>query len=244
MRDIAQILDEYIADGQPRMAQVIRSVLIDVFKEAQHAGEVPPGYNPALATKQPRRRITRQRLNLEEWQKIFVIADSNHKYMGNAMLLALLTAQRLGDISEMKFTDIWDDHLHVIQEKTGSKLAIPLSLRLDCIGWSLRDVVARCRDYAVSPYLVHFFRATSQSARGAQVRSNTLTTNFSKARDKAEIPLEEGKTPSTFHEQRSLAERLYEAQGVNTKELLGHKSQRQTDSYHDDRGKDWITVAI
>lgn len=25
------------------MAQVIRSVLIDVFKEAQHAGEVPPG---------------------------------------------------------------------------------------------------------------------------------------------------------------------------------------------------------
>lgn len=244
VRDIAQILDEYIVDGQPRMAQVIRSVLIDVFKEAQHAGEVPPGYNPALATKQPRRRITRQRLNLEEWQKIFAIADSNHKYMGNAMLLALLTAQRLGDISEMKFTDIWDDHLHVIQEKTGSKLAIPLSLRLDCIGWSLRDVVARCRDYAVSPYLVHFFRATSQSARGAQVRSNTLTTNFSKARDKAEIPLEEGKTPSTFHEQRSLAERLYEVQGVNTKELLGHKSQRQTDSYHDDRGKDWITVAI
>lgn len=56
--------------------------------------------------------------------------------------------------------------------------------------------------------------------------------------------LEEGKTPSTFHEQRSLAERLYEVQGVNTKELLGHKSQRQTDSYHDDRGKDWITVAI
>ncbi len=32
--------------------------------------------------------------------------------------------------------------------------------------------------------------------------------------------LEEGKTPSTFHEQRSLAERLYEVQGINTKELL------------------------
>ena len=67
VRDVAQILDEYLAEGQPRMAQVIRSVLIDVFKEAQHAGEVPPGYNPALATKQPRRKITRQRLTLEEW---------------------------------------------------------------------------------------------------------------------------------------------------------------------------------
>jgi integrase len=98
------------------MAQVIRSVLIDVFKEAQHYGEVPPGYNPALATKQPRRRITRQRLNLDEWQKIFDIADANHQYMGNAMLLARYWAAP-GDISNMKFSDIWDDHLHVIQEK-------------------------------------------------------------------------------------------------------------------------------
>ena len=140
VRDIAQLLDEYITAGQPRMAQVVRSVLIDVFKEAQHYGEVPPGYNPALATKQPRRKITRQRLSLEEWQKIFDIADAHHR-----------------DISRMKFSDIWNDHLHVIQEKTGSKIAIPLSLRLNAINWSLRDVVARCRDYAVSPYLVHFF---------------------------------------------------------------------------------------
>ncbi|MDR8320105.1 integrase, partial [Acinetobacter baumannii] len=28
VRDVAQILDEYLAEGQPRMAQVIRSVLI------------------------------------------------------------------------------------------------------------------------------------------------------------------------------------------------------------------------
>lgn len=224
------------------MAQVIRSVLIDVFKEAQHYGEVPPGYNPALATKQPRRKITRQRLSLEEWKKIFEIADANHRYMGNAMLLALITGQRLGDISKMKFSDVWDDHLHVIQEKTGSKIALPLSLRLDAIDCSLRDVVARCRDYAVSQYMIHFFRSTSQSERGAQVQSNTITTNFSKARDKAKIDWGEG-TPATFHEQHSLAERLYEVQGVDTQKLLGHKSPNQTARYLDDRGKDWSYVA-
>lgn len=49
--------------------------------------------------------------------------------------------------------------------------------------------------------------------RGAQVKSNTLTMNFSKARDKAEINWGDG-TPATFHEQRSLAEHLYEAQGL------------------------------
>ncbi|CBA30042.1 phage integrase Arm DNA-binding domain-containing protein [Cronobacter turicensis] len=243
VRDIAQILDDYIAAGQPRMAQVIRSVLIDIFKEAQHFGEVPPGYNPALATKQPRRRINRQRLSLEEWQKIFDIADATHRYMGNAMLLALVTGQRLGDISNMKFADIWDDHLHVVQEKTGSKLAIPLSLRLDAIGWNLRDVIARCRDYAVSPFLIHFFRATSMAERGAQVKSNTITMNFSKARDKAEIHWGDG-TPATFHEQRSLAERLYGDQGVDTQRLLGHKSPQQTARYHDNRGKDWNYIAL
>ncbi len=241
VRDVAQILDEYLAEGQPRMAQVIRSVLIDVFKEAQHAGEVPPGYNPALATKQPRRKVTRQRLTLEEWQKIFDIADENHKYMGNAMLLAIVTGQRLGDISRMKFSDIWDDHLHVEQEKTGSKIAIPLALRCNAINWSLRDVISRCRDYAVSPFLVHFFRTTSQAERGAQVKARTLTMNFSKARDRANIEWGEG-TLATFHEQRSLSERLYKAQGINTKDLLGHKTQQQTDLYHDDRGKNWIKV--
>lgn len=243
VRDIAEILDAYISDGQPRMAQVIRSVLIDVFKEAQHYGEVPPGYNPALATKQPRRRITRQRLNLEEWQKIFDIADANHKYMGNAMLLALVTGQRLGDISNMKFSDIWDDHLHIVQEKTGSKIAIPLSLRMHAINWSLRDVIARCRDYAISPYLVHFFRSTSQAERGAQIKANTLTMNFSKARNKADLNWGSG-TPATFHEQRSLSERLYKDQGIDTQKLLGHKSIQQTVKYHDDRGKDWTTIAL
>ncbi len=28
------------------MAQVVRMGIIDVFKEAQHAGQVPPGYKP------------------------------------------------------------------------------------------------------------------------------------------------------------------------------------------------------
>ncbi len=241
--EIAEIIDDVKSQGHSRMAQVVRMVLIDVFKEAQHAGHVPPGYNPAAATKQPRLRVKRQRLSLEEWQKIFEIADARHRYMGNAMLLAIVAGQRLGDISRMKFSDIWDDHLHVVQEKTGTKIAIPLALRCDAIGWSLKEVVARCRDYAVSPWLVHFFRSTSQAERGAQVKARTLTLNFSMARDAAKIDWGDG-TPATFHEQRSLAERLYEKQGVDTQKLLGHKSVQQTAKYHDDRGKGWMVIAV
>lgn len=67
--------------------------------------------------------------------------------------------------------------------------------------------------------------------------------NFSKARDKAEINWGDG-SPATFHEQRSLAERLYEAQGIDTLKLLGHKSPNQAARYHDDRGKEWTTIVV
>ncbi|MCK6928901.1 phage integrase Arm DNA-binding domain-containing protein [Enterobacter roggenkampii] len=241
--DIAEITDAIKNDGFSRMAQVVRIVLVDVFKEAQHAGYVPPGYNPAMATKQPRHKVTRQRLSLEEWMLIYEAAETMQPYLQCGMLLALVTGQRLGDICRMKFSDIWDDMLHIEQEKTGSRLAIPLDLKCDALGLTLRDVVSKCRDAVISKYLVHFRHSTSQATRGDSVSSSSLTTSFKKARNKCGIEWEKGTAP-TFHEQRSLSERLYEAQGVDTQKLLGHKSPQQTAKYHDDRGKDWTVIAV
>ncbi|OBS89189.1 integrase [Enterobacter roggenkampii] len=241
--DIAEITDAIKNGGFSRMAQVVRIVLVDVFKEAQHAGYVPPGYNPAMATKQPRHKVTRQRLSLEEWKSIYEAAETMQPYLQCGMLLALVTGQRLGDICRMKFSDIWDDMLHIEQEKTGSRLAIPLALKCDALGLTLRDVVSKCRDAVISKYLVHFRHSTSQATRGDSVSSSSLTTSFKKARNKCGIEWEKGTAP-TFHEQRSLSERLYEAQGVDTQKLLGHKSPQQTAKYHDDRGKDWTVIAV
>ncbi len=39
--EIAEVVDAVKAQGYNRMAQVVRTTLIDVFKEAQHAGHVP-----------------------------------------------------------------------------------------------------------------------------------------------------------------------------------------------------------
>lgn len=241
--EIAEVVDAVKALGHNRMAQVVRTTLIDVFKEAQHAGHVPPGYNPAQATRQPRNRVIRERLSLEEWKDIYAAAEHHPPYLQCAMLLAVVTGQRIGDISRMKFSDIWDDMLHVEHEKTGAKVALPLSLRCDALNISLREVVAKCRDAVVSKYLVHFRHSTSQATRGDRVSANSITTTFKKARNRTGITWPEGKAP-TFHEQRSLSERLYEAQGVDTQKLLGHKSPQQTAKYHDDRGKDWTVVAV
>ncbi|PWW09910.1 phage integrase Arm DNA-binding domain-containing protein [Mangrovibacter plantisponsor] len=243
VRDIADLLDEYRQREQHRMAQIVRMVLIDVYKEAQHAGEVPPGYNPAQATKQPRNKVQRERLNIEEWKVIFETANGMPRYIQNTMLIALVTGQRLGDIARMKFSDIWDGYLHIEQSKTGTKLAIPLSLKCEAIDTTLEQVIVRCRDKILSPHIIHHHHTTSQAKRGGAVSEKTITSGFSNARDKSGLQWKNG-TPPTFHEQRSLAERLYRDQGINTQHLLGHKNQAQTDKYHDDRGKNWLVVAV
>ncbi|EAT1194174.1 integrase [Salmonella enterica] len=241
--EVAEVVDAVKALGHNRMAQVVRTTLIDVFKEAQHAGHVPPGYNPAQATRQPRNRVIRERLSLDEWKEIYTAAEQHPPYLQCAMLLAVVTGQRIGDISRMKFSDIWDDMLHVEHEKTGAKVALPLSLRCEALNISLREVVAKCRDAVVSKYLVHFRHSTSQATRGDRVSANSITTTFKKARNRTGLSWPDREAP-TFHEQRSLSERLYEAQGIDTQKLLGHKSPQQTAKYHDDRGKDWTVVAV
>lgn len=243
VRDVAQLIEDYKERGQNRMAQIVRMLLIDVYKEAQHAGEVPPGYNPASATKQPRSRIQRERLSLEEWQEIFRAAENMPNYIQNSMLLAVVTGQRLGDIAKMRFNDIWDGHLHIHQMKTGTKLAIPLSLRCEALNMTLEEVITRCRDRIVSKFVIHHHHTTAQAVRGGPVMGNTITGGFKQARNKTNLKWNNG-TPPTFHEQRSLAERLYREQGLNTQQLLGHKNQVQTDKYNDDRGKEWTVVAV
>lgn len=242
-KDIAAIIEQYKERGQRRMAQVVRMVLVDVYKEAQHAGEVEPGYNPALATRKPINKVQRERFDIEEWRVIFQEAEKSQRYVQNSMLLSVVTGQRLGDISRMKFSDIWDDDLHIEQEKTGMKLAIPLSLRCNELDISLREVIARCRDMIISPYLLHIHHTTGIAKRGGRVSAASITASFSNMRDRSGLKWTEG-TPPTFHEQRSLSERLYRAQGIDTQKLLGHKNQMMTDRYNDDRGKDWVVLAI
>jgi len=36
----------------------------------------------------------------------------------------------------------------------------------------------------------------------------------------------------------------FRLKGIDDKRLLGHKNQVQTDKYNDDRGKEWLIVAI
>jgi integrase len=239
VKDFAVLLDEYLDAGHASSALCNRVVWVDIFTEAQHAGEVPPGWNPPAATKKPSVKITRARLSLDEWKKILAQIPED-RYSHKAMLLALVTGQRREDIANMKFSDIKDGYLHIEQSKTGARIALPLNLRCEAIGLSLEDVIRKCRDRFVSPYLLH----GKMNSKAKPVNLILVSKEFAAARDAAGIVPPAGKTPTTFHEQRSLSERLYRAQGIDTKILLGHKTQSTTDRYNDDRGKEWTKLAI
>ncbi|OAT16627.1 integrase [Buttiauxella gaviniae ATCC 51604] len=244
-REMAAILEEYIDEGKKSMAKHLRSSWTDIFKEAQFAGEVPPGFNPVQSTRKPKVEVTRARLQIEDWLKILEAARVRYSpWAFNALRLALVTGQRLSDILHMQFKDVKDGYLFVVQGKTGSKIALPLSLRCEAAGLTLEDVINGCRDHALSPYLVHHCGATSRAKAGKTINKATASTMFARCREDAGIITPEGRTPVSFHEQRSLAERLYEKQGINTQKLLGHKTAAMTQLYHDERDDGWAYIAV
>ena len=156
------------------------------------------------------------------------------------LALALITGQRRSDLCKMRFDDVWDGHLHVEQTKTGTRLALPIALKLDAIGLTIGQVIDDCRAYSAGTgYML-------RKHDGNQLGDASLSARFETAREHAGITCAKGLPPS-LHECRSLAERLYRKQGINTMILLGHKHQSMTDMYNDDRGLsqgEWKTLTL
>lgn len=234
----AALINAYRERGKQRMAQSVRSVLVDIFRVAISEGIRTD--NPAAATRNPRVEVKRERLTLDQFRAILVAAEQQEDpWVSNSMLLALVTGQRREDIARMKFRDVRDGYLEIVQGKTGTQIKISTSLRLIAIGISVADVIARCRDNVISPHMIHHTQPRTHSRPGDAVHKDTISRAFARARELAGIT---SATPPTFHEIRSLAGRLYRNQGVDVKSLLGHADSRMTDTYTDTRGHDWIVV--
>lgn len=239
--DVANYLTGMAKEGKAQMARAMRSLLRDVFAEAQARGWADT--NPVDATKAARVSIKRERLTLELWLAIY--AEAQKPWLRRAMELALLTGQRRDDIASMGFKDVQNDLLHVVQSKTGARLRISTAISLESVGLDLATVIKQCRDRVLSQHLVHHSRSSGRAKAGQPLVLDTLSSAFAEARDKAaaKLGITFGSQPPSFHEQRSLAARLHEAEGRDPQKLLGHRSASMTDLYRDSRGAEWIDVA-
>ncbi len=211
---------------RPQTAKRVLIEVRDMMAEAINYGWIDR--NPAAGVKIPAVRVQRQRLTLDQWWLILRYSiESMPPWVSRLLALALITGQRRSDLCKMRFADVWDGHLHIEQTKTGARLALPLALCLDAVGLSLGEVIEDCKGYATgNEFLL-------RKHDGCQLGEASLSARFEIAREAAITSTEH---PPSLHECRSLSERLYRAQGINTMTLLGHKHQAMTDVYNDDRG--------
>ena len=152
-------------------------------------------------------------------------------WVGLALDLAIVTGQRVGDLVKMKWSDIADNKLNVIQSKTKKMLRISLDNEIKVLNLSLKSVIEKIRSLGEgSEYILG----------GRKVQ--TISASYREARSAAGIKWKN--KPAPFHEIRSLSGRLYLKQNNIdfAQNILGHASIKMTSKYLDGRGKEWTDV--
>lgn len=244
VKHCADLIEAQIDAKKDRTSQALRSRLVSVCKRGMQLGWLE--MNPAEPTQTLEVIPNRSRLSLEQFQAILEKAPQVNEWLAGAMNLALVCGQDRSTLSALRRSAIGPDYLTVRRGKTGVLIEIPLALRLDAVGLTLRDALKGCASSVRSikfDYVIHHVREHGNAPVGSFVHVNLFSRAFAEARDLAGVKPDPGRTPQTWHEIRSLCKRLYLKQGnVDTKNLLGHLEQKTADLYADPRGSEAIRV--
>ncbi|MEW4338452.1 tyrosine-type recombinase/integrase [Chromobacterium vaccinii] len=255
-KDCSDVLRPLLDAGKIRMAQAIHRTLVDAFNDAISNGWLELGKNPAQILDAPQPVVKRARLKLDQFIRILNKAKASAEpWMETAMMIAILTSQRVGDISSMMHSDIrlheGKEYLHVIQDKEGHPIRIPTELGLPQFpNITIATVIKSAKKHGIigSKYICHHLVSVGFAKPGEPVHEQTISKNFTSLiretfTEEERNQIWPGKTPPTFHEIRSLSKSLYKAIGVDTLILLGHKSASAAAIYDEKRGE-WWTVEL
>lgn len=241
-KHVADMLEKLTADDKMTWAKAIRERMISICRRGMSLGWMEK--NAAAATERPKVVVKRRRLNgIEEFNAILKKAPDVNDWLENAMLLALVSGQDRSTIARWERSFSHDGVASVQRSKTSVRVDIPLELRLNVLGLSLADVIARCKSTNImSRYLIHHGKTQGRAKLGSYIKISSLSRAFAEARELAGIPAENA---PTFHEIRSLSKRLYDEQGnVDTKALLGHMTDAMAEMYANNRGIAPLKVKI
>lgn len=135
-----------------------------------------------------------------------------HHTVVDAMDLALLTGQRPADVLKLKRADIRDGALWIVQNKTGTRLAVEITGELEQV---IERVTKRPRKVH-GLYLV-------QDDNGKPLSLNALRFRFEKARDAAKVHFQ-------FRDIRAKAA-SDTGDLAHSQKLLAHKTRNMTEHY-------------
>lgn len=195
--------------------------------------------SPAVHVAMPRHTVKRKRLTLDTWQRMRVWSRALPRWVEAMLLLGIVTGQRRSDLMKMRFDDVVDGHLQVIQQKKagkayGAHVAIPLNLRCEAIGMTVGEVIEFCRSIGKPGDTL------LRTKGGRPIEVSSLSARFAEAIRGVlgQDAYGEYEWPS-LHEVRSLSARSYVEQGMEpevVQVLLGHSNLEMTQLYMDDRG--------
>lgn len=247
-----------IADGldlikakSPPTAKAVRARLHQIFGMAIAQGWTEK--NPVEVTEPVTVTVKRSRFAWDVFKELYDKLPPGR--LKNATALALVTGQPREVLVAARFTDVGmlnRPGLPPIEcwmferGKTKVKIAIPLDVRLNALNLSLREVIAQCRSSGVvSKYMIHVQgRRRANAKLGAPISAGRLSKEFTAAVAALEIDWGDN-TPPSLHEIRSLSKRLYKLQGgVDTKDLLGHRTEQMSDLYENARGVEYKLVSV
>ncbi len=134
-------------------------------------------------------------------------------HLSRVVVLALFTGQRRGDLCAMKWSDIQGNAVHVIQQKTGTELWIPLHpvLATAMEGWP------RTSDHILT------------GVRGSAMTVYNVTRSMNDAQERGLLP-----KGFNVHGLRKLAAALLAEAGCSTHEIAaitGHKTLKMVEHY-------------
>ncbi len=228
--------DPKTGEGTPRGRDAQRSHIVYLFTYAQQEGYIE-GSNPAepcLIINQ--KRITKRHTK-EGWNAIYNVAEH---WLQCAMDLSVLILQRRVDIVNLKFTDIKDGYLHVIQQKSKKHDSARIKIKITP---DLAEVINRCRsDNVFSPYLIHRVpeKRTKSAVQSGNHRTyvtpDYLSRAFKKARTLAGVYSDWSEDEKGgIHEGKALGSKLSKNKtGDSAQTLSGHSSKKMTLNYEAD----------
>ncbi|HXQ23925.1 MAG TPA: tyrosine-type recombinase/integrase, partial [Candidatus Acidoferrales bacterium] len=154
-------------------------------------------------------------ISMDEYRAIYGHAGERLQVI---MDLLIRTGQRVSDVLRIRRTDLTDEGIRFVQQKTGAKLVVP---------WTpeLRAVVDRAK-------LLHGnIRALTllHNRRGKTPDYRTVALQWTKACEAA------GVADAHIHDLRAVALTAARKQGLNATRLAGHSSPAMTERYLRDR---------
>ncbi|PHV10894.1 tyrosine-type recombinase/integrase [Chitinimonas sp. BJB300] len=208
---VRQYLDKRGATAQVR-ANREKALLSHIFNRAREWG-LTDRPNPCEGVKGHRETGRDKYVSDEEYRAVW---EQAHFTVQDAMDLAYYSGQRPADVLKLKRSDIQDGALCIKQNKTGKKLRISITGKLD-------EVISRI----LTRNTGSTGTALIQDEDCSGLNSTTLRSRFNKARALAKV---------TFQFRDLRAKAATDINDLNkAQKLLGHKTREMTEHYTRER---------